>query len=660
MSESGRWLSRTMWEFRRRHVYRATGAYAISAWFVVQIADVVLPALFAPEWVISVVVVLAILGLPVAALLAWVYDITPEGVVRTPTTDGAAVIAERPFQWTGRWVDYVIICGLLGILGWLLIGGDSSGPTGSQAPPSIAVLPFADLSPDQDSVYFSDGMAEAIMDSLARIPHLQVISRTSSFAHRNSDTDVRELAHTLGVDNLLEGSVRRSGNQVRISARLVDGRSGLNLWNQSYDAMLDDVFAVQDSISRAIAQVLEVQLTGNFAVEPATRDPLAYDLYLRGRALLRQEPTRADTDRAIEQFRLALDRDPAFGLAQAALCTAHWQQYETTREQRHVERALATCERARLQDPMRAETQIALGRIYLGTGRHSESLAALESALDLDPDNSQAHLGMGLVQEQLGQRELAEQAFRRAIQLDPAWWRNYSYLGGFYMEIGDFAAAAEQFSQAIRLEPDSVRSYSNLGGALLYQGEFNRAAEAFQQAIKRQPSPAAFANAGTSYFLEGRFQEAEVMFRTAAELVPEEFRARAFLAAAVRLQTGREAEARQHDARTIELTRRRLEVNPADDEARATLIQALTEYGRIEEAAEERTKLGSVDQLGALTHRSMALASLALGDETAALAHFEAAAELGLPRILLSRDPRLARLLGAQNGQNLATPNQHD
>ena len=636
-----------MWELRRRRVYRAVGAYAISAWFVVQVAQVVMPALFAPDWVLSVLVVLAILGLPVAALLAWAYDITPEGVVRSGSNPVGATSGQAHFSWTGRWIDYVIICGLLGILAWIMMTSDSVTDSGRHDTPSIAILPFSDLSPEQDAAYFSDGIAEAIMDSLVRVPTLQVIARTSSFAYRQAGTDVREVARLLGVDNLLEGSVRRAGNQLRISTRLVDGRTGHHLWSETYEARMDDIFAVQDSISRAVAEILEVRLAGNGAIERPTRDQIAYDHYLRGRAFLREEPTSDSLAQAIEQFRQALGRDPAFGLAHAGLCTAHWQQYESTREPRHVERALATCERARLQNPMRAETQIALGRIYLGTGQFEKALAAMQSALRLDPDNSQAHVVMGLVKEQLGALDEAEAHFLRAIELDPAWWRSYSYLGGFYMEAtGNFAAAAEQYAQAIRLEPDSARSHSNLGGALLYQGEFGRAAEAFHEAIKRQHEPwsVAYANAGTSYFLEGRFEEAEVMFRVATELTPAEFRHWAFLAAIVRLQGDREAEARQHDRKAVETAQQSLEVNPADDEARAVLVQALARLGRVDEAAAERARLGPLEQLGPHAHRTMALASLALGDQAAARDHYNAAADAGAPMVLLSHDPRLSSL----------------
>lgn len=666
MARPGLWISRTMWELRRRHVYRVVGAYAISAWFVVQIADVVLPALFAPEWVISVIVLLAILGLPVAIILAWAYDITPSGVVRTAPLEKPFEASERSFRWTGRWLDYVIICGLLGIVVWMFMDSESVLEPDPGNSRSIAVLPFTDLSPDQDSAYFSDGMAEAIMDSLARIPSLQVTARTSSFAYRQTDTDVREVARLLGVGKLLEGSVRRSGDQVRISTRLVDGRSGRNLWSQTYDARLDDVFAVQDSISRAIAGVLEIQLAGGPVVQAPTRDQTAYDHYLKGRALLREEPTRASTDRAIEQFTLALGRDPAFGLAHAGLCTAHWQQYETTRETQHVERALATCERARLQDPLRAETQIALAWIHLGTGRHEQALTTMQAALALDPDNSQGHLGLGLAHERLGDHDLAEEHFLQAIRLDPAWWRNYSYFGGFHFGAGNFAAAAEQFRQAIRLEPSSARSHSNLGAALLLQGEFDGAAEAFREAIERQPAPTAFSNAGTSYFLAGRYEEAEVMFRVATEFSPAEFRYQAFLADALRQQTGREQEAGQLDQKTIDLVRQRLEVNPSDDEARAAMVHALARGGNVEQALTELAELaelGEQQSFTPATHATLAAAWLALEDPAASLAHLEAAVELGWPIVLLAADPRLARLFEDQD-QASASPtrvqSQHD
>src|SRR6056297_3985817 len=196
-------IARTLGELRRRHVFRVVGVYAIAAWGLLQVADIVLPALLFPPWVMTVLVVVVIAGFPLTAVLAWIYDITPEGVVRTPDSEPAsAVDAPVSLRWNWRWVDYLIIVTLAAILVFVLVRGPDGALRG-QPERSIAVLPFADLSPEQDTGYFCDGMAEAILDALAPLSGLQVAARTSSFSFRDSDADVREVARALGVGTLL-------------------------------------------------------------------------------------------------------------------------------------------------------------------------------------------------------------------------------------------------------------------------------------------------------------------------------------------------------------------------------------------------------------------------------------------------------------------------
>ncbi len=637
-----RWrLGRTLVELRRRHVYRVLGGYAIAAWLTIQIADVVLPALMAPPWVLSVLVFMALLGLPVAAILAWVYDITPAGVVRTASTPQPDLTAAT-FRWNWRWLDFLIIACLLAILLFVLVK-DPEPSVDLEPQRSIAVLPFTDLSPDQDTAYFGDGMAEAILDSLARVPGIEIAARTSSFSSRGSEEGIPELADRLGVGSLLEGSIRKSGNRIRISARLVDGETGRQLWSDTYDGVLDDVFAVQDSISRAIVDVLRLRLLGGgeVMVKPATTNPQAYDAYLRGRSSLRREGTLENLEQSIEHFERALEQDTGFVLARAGLCTAHWQKYENTREPRHFERALATCEQARLQDPDRAETQIALGNMYRGTGQPEEARGAFEQALRLDPGNGEAHVGISRVLEDIGDFEAAERHLRKAISLDPAYWRNYSYLGGLLFAIGDYPGAAEQFEQAIRLEPDSPRSYANLGGTLLLMGEFDRAAEAFRESIQRSPTAGGFSNAGIGYFNARRFAEAEVMFRVAAEYNPADFRFLGFVADAVDMQADRQGEAEPYYQRAVKLARERLAINPADHECRSSLAVYLARLGLGEAARQELAQLALVEFPVAPIVRNMAQAHLILGDREQAFARLEQAVAAGYPTVILAAEPWL-------------------
>src|SRR6056297_2375514 len=366
-------LGRTLGELRRRHVFRVVGIYAIAAWGMLQVADVILPALLIPPWVMTLLVVMVIVGFPLTAVLAWFYDITADGVVRTPEmqpgpdTDGAITM-----RWNWRWLDYLIIAGLAAILIFVLVHRSSESIRG-QPERSIAVLPFADLSPKQDTGYFCDGMAEAILDALAPLSGLQVAARTSSFSFRDSDADVREVARALGVGTLLEGSVRKDGNRIRISARLVDGRTGHQLWSDTYDRELEDVFAVQDSISRAIVDVLRVQvLDEQKLVEVPTGDQRAYEEYLRGRDQLRNGNTVEDYQLAIDRFERALVLDDSFGLARAGICTAYWPQYELVGDSELADQAIAACREAQATSD-RAETLVALGNVYRATGRVTDS-----------------------------------------------------------------------------------------------------------------------------------------------------------------------------------------------------------------------------------------------------------------------------------------------
>jgi len=364
MTERAGGMGRLLAELRRRNVFRVTGAYVIGVWVVLQVADVIFPPLLIPQWVITVLVLLAVIGLPVVVVLAWIFDITPTGVIRTQSADGHPA---GDFHWNTRWIDYVIIAVLLAILAFVLTQARSDeSPTPGR---SIAVMPFSDLSFDGKHGYFCDGMSEALIDSLGRLRELRVTSRTSSFAYRDSPMDAREMATRLNVDTILEGSVRKLGNDVRIDARLVDGQNGYNLWSQSYEGTLDDIFLLQDKIARSIADVLEIKLLGSGElVETATRDHDAYDLFLRGRARLRQRGTLEDLAGAVEYFEQSLQRDPEFALAMAGLCTANWWEYEITRDRGQFERAISVCESA-AEHKANADTHVALARLYEGTGQ---------------------------------------------------------------------------------------------------------------------------------------------------------------------------------------------------------------------------------------------------------------------------------------------------
>ncbi len=636
MSERMSRFDRALAELKRRHVLRVLGAYAVTVWAILQVSDIVLPALMAPGWVMSALVAAAIIGTPVTAVLAWVYDLTPKGVEKTQ-----ALASDLPSvaPLGGRTIDYLIIAGLLLILTFVLL---KPGPGAARIGTSIAVLPFNSISAERNDRYLGDGVAEAIMDQLARIPGIQVSARTSSFSFRDQEIGARSLAKQLGVETLLEGSVRRQGDELRISARLINGRDGKQVWSSTYNGSLQTAFELQDKIATAIAEMMRVQLNGagQTAAGLITRNSEAFDLYLRGRAILRDKTGRGITD-AIGLFENALTLDPSFGLAAAGLCRAAWARYEETRKSEHAEFAFEQCDRTRTRNLQLAETRIALGSLLLGTGKPDEALASFEKAFELEPYNAEAHAGVARTMLEKERFDAAADQAQRAIDLDPAYWQYRALLAQIQYFAGELEAASEAVVQAMRLAPDNPAPW-NLQGAIFFaQGKFRLAGNAFEQSISRAPNALAYSNAGTNYFFAGEFARAEAMFRRASELSPGDPRMLGFLAWSIRAQPDKKYEAEPFHRAVIRTATERLAINIGDQEARAMLAMHLA---ALNHRAAARAAIDTLPALSELDMNSVLTAALAyylLAEIEQAAYAFDQAMTKGLPFYLLRADPRL-------------------
>jgi TolB-like protein len=245
-------------ELKRRNVYKVAIAYAVVAWLLIQVATQVFPFFAIPNWVVRLVVLLLVIGFPIDLFIAWAFEATPEGIKRTETADAAGK-RSRGAAWV-----YIVLIGAVLSIGLFFLGRSTASPKQTESAElpvkSIAVLPFVDLSQAHDQEYFCDGISEQILDALAKIERLRVVARTSSFSFKGKDADVSEIAHKLNVQNILEGSMRREGNRIRISVQLVSAANGSHLWSETYELESQGVFAVQDEITRAIVEVLKVKL----------------------------------------------------------------------------------------------------------------------------------------------------------------------------------------------------------------------------------------------------------------------------------------------------------------------------------------------------------------------------------------------------------------
>ncbi|UCC83920.1 MAG: hypothetical protein JSW46_03010, partial [Gemmatimonadota bacterium] len=372
MSDSPSNLRAFLAELKRRQVFRVAIVYAVVAFVIWQAAEIAVPGLTLPDWVLTLVILLTILGFPIALVLAWALEITPEGVRRTePGRAGPDATPASAAPAVAEGIDRR----------------------------SIAVLPFANMSDDPGNEYFSDGMTEEIINALAQLEGLRVAARTSSFAFKGKSPDVREVGAKLNVATALEGSVRKAGNRLRITAQLVSVADGYHLWSERYDREMEDVFAIQDDIARAIAEKLQVTLVAGVA-EPLVRRPTenveAYDLYLRGRFFAHQggEGPR----KGLEYFQRALAGDPEYALAHAGIAEAYSQLGNTgiLRPKEAMPRAREAAIRALELDETLAEAHLSLGWIgWTYDFEWSNAEKYFLRALELNPDLPEAHFKYG-------------------------------------------------------------------------------------------------------------------------------------------------------------------------------------------------------------------------------------------------------------------------
>jgi len=422
-------------ELRRRNVIRVAGFYLVAAWLVVQVAETLLPAFDVPGWVLRAIIVVLALGFIPAVVLAWAFELTPQGIKRERDIDRSTQTVDP----TARRLDIAVIVLLLGVAAvtWFRPGAgpDPSAPSaqpGASAPTvqgtddsaplrSIAVLAFDDLSAERDQAYFAEGISEELLNLLARIDGLQVAARTSSFKFRDSSADIGEIGRALGVDAVVEGSVRKAGDQIRITAQLIKTRDGFHLWSQSYDRKLENIFAVQDEIATAIVQALKLEL--DLAEETAGRtgNVEAFDLYLRGRHQARA-PTREGLLQAIALYDQALALDPGFAAAHSGIAEAWiWlEDYGGFRSTEAFPKAEQAARRALALDPQSAEANAAMAfvqdRYY---NDHAQAQVLFERTLAINPNYVTAYNLYADTLRDMGQPRRMVEMQRRSVELDP-------------------------------------------------------------------------------------------------------------------------------------------------------------------------------------------------------------------------------------------------
>ena len=439
-------------ELKRRNVFKVGTAYVVLAWLLAQVTDVFLEPFGAPDWVIRTILIVLLAGFPVALLFAWAYELTPEGIKKEKDVDRSQSITHE----TGQKLNLTIIFILVLALGYFAVDKFYLAPArdieraelakevaesdlSAETEKSIAVLPFVNMSEDASNEYFSDGISEEILNSLARVKELKVAGRTSSFAFKGQNQDLRQIGETLGVEHILEGSVRKAGTKVRITAQLIQVDDGFHLWSDTYDRELDDVFAIQDEIATAILEQLKAHLLdGQTVIVTSTRtDSEAYDLYLLGKQRIyeRSEATLESAAEVLDRA-ISIDSEYAPAYAQRGIVTILLSDdsYGSMPREQALSQAKLYLDQALRLDPQHAEALAGMGLYFRQIpGETESSIDFLQRALEINPSLINASNWLNIAYSDAGRLEEAIAIVQNIVEYDPLYRPGLNNLLNYYM-----------------------------------------------------------------------------------------------------------------------------------------------------------------------------------------------------------------------------------
>lgn len=454
MSDQPRSYQRFFAELKRRRVFRVMAVYGVVGFIILQIVDLAIPALLLPDWVYRFVALLLLLGFPIVLIVAWAFEITPEGFRKTEAAKSGEIEEIVAQPRLKRWPAGILaLVGIVALVAGAVWFGRQTALL-SDPEPSIAVLPFVNMSPDPDQEYFSEGISAELLNLLAEVPGLHVAARTSSFAFKGENLAIPVIADSLNVAHVLEGSVRKANGNVRIAAQLIRAEDGYQLWSGTWDRTLDDIFAIQDEIAGDVVEQLRVRLLDQPPTVEET-DPEAYALVLRARHLTEQRTTES-TGRAEELYRDALAIDPDYAPGWSGLAINYYRQGAIGRRSYHEGVSLAR--------------------------------EAADSALVLDPDHAPAHTTLGLIEQGEGNLAAAARHHERALALDPGNARTVSLAAATLAALNRIPETIRLMEHQVDLDPVRLGGHANLGLAYIADRRWQDAIESLRTALELSPS----------------------------------------------------------------------------------------------------------------------------------------------------------------------------
>jgi adenylate cyclase len=516
-------------ELKRRNVYKVAVAYAVVAWLLVQVATQVFPFLEIPNWVVRLVIALVVIGFPIALVIAWAFEATPEGIKRTEVADA---MPTAKGQKKRAWIYIVVIGAVISValffLGRYTAGNKTAAVLPNESPTkSIAVLPFVNMSADKNDEYLSDGVSEELITALSKITGLQVKARTSSFAFKGKNEDIQKIGELLHVSHLLEGSVAKAGNKLRITAQLIQASDGNHLWSDTYDRDMQDIFAVRSEVAQQVAETLKIRLLGEEKRKidkKPTENLEAYNLYRQGR-FYTDKLSEEGMTKAVPLFQQAIEKDPRFALAYAGMADNY---------------------------------VIAADAIIPPREAFSKAKEAALKAIELDDSLAEAHASLGLVHYHYDwDWAAAEKELKRALELNPKSAQSLTLYTHYLAGMGRYDEAKKYGAHALELDPLSVSAHWFLGWGAIYAGRSDEAIGFFSKAIELDPNnPWTRWFLGRAYLLSGNSSRAIEEMETGLRFGPDDPLGLGFTGY-VYAVTGRRADALKILQRLDELQKRR-------------------------------------------------------------------------------------------------------
>src|SRR3989440_183028 len=506
-------LEKFFTELKRRNVYKVAVAYAVVAWLLIQVATQVFPFFEIPNWTVRFVVLLIIIGFPIALVIAWAFELTPEGLKRTEVAD--ALPAQR--SRSRAWIYVVLIAGALSA-GLFFLGRFTASTKQSVlaevSSKSIAVLPFDNLSRDPDNAYFASGIQDEIITRLAKIADLKVISRTSTQQYQSKPGNLFEIAKQLGVANILEGSVQKAADQVRVNVQLIQVGSDSHLWADTYDRKLVDIFAVESEMAKAIADALQAKLTGGeqqaLAAKP-TNNSEAYDAYLRGLALDARASSPTDSEKVVGFYERSVQLDPTFALAWARLSRANSQVYfggldSTPARRDATERALNTAQKLQPNSP---ETLLAQAYYQYWVRRDYElAKTTFGRGRGLFPGSSDVPGALAPIARRQGRWGESVGYWEQTLVLDPRNTQWLALAADTYAMLRQFPAALKTYDRLLDIVPNDPETVASEAKIYQAEGNLEQAGKLLAGVNAQTPSFIAFLTKMNQLFLERQFDEA--------------------------------------------------------------------------------------------------------------------------------------------------------